>query len=231
MSRFRAVIAMVLAAGMAAVVLTGVPSAPATAVTPETAVLDWNMHAYNALGNPPTAGVPGAGLPPQAAIVHLAMVQGAVYDAVNSIVGGHEPYVAGLPSAPPSASQAAAVATGAHDVLVGLVLVPPLAPAIVDRLDGLHAASVAAMHDGPEKPAGLAAGAAAAAAMLATPTNDGRFVPFSFPVASAPGQWRPTPPSNGNDPFAWVARVNPFVLESASQFRSAGPQPLTGPAY
>ena len=47
------------------------------------------------------------------------MVQGAVYDAVNAIDGGHEPYLAGL-SAPSSASKAAAVAQAAHDVLYGL---------------------------------------------------------------------------------------------------------------
>ena len=42
------------------------------------------------------------------------MVQGAVYDAVNMIDGGHEPYLDGLPPAPADASKAAAVATAAH---------------------------------------------------------------------------------------------------------------------
>ena len=48
------------------------------------------------------------------------MVQGAVYDAVNAIVGGYQPYLPDLPTASPSASQEAAVATAAHHVLVGL---------------------------------------------------------------------------------------------------------------
>ena len=48
------------------------------------------------------------------------MVHGAVYDAVNAIDGGHQPYLDGLPPASPSASQEAAVATAAHHVLVGL---------------------------------------------------------------------------------------------------------------
>ena len=49
---------------------------------------------------PPTAAIPGLGQPPPLAVIHLAMVHGAVYDAVNAIDGGHEPYLSGLPSAP-----------------------------------------------------------------------------------------------------------------------------------
>ena len=30
-----------------------------------------------------------------------------------------------------------------------------------------------------------------------------------------------------NDPFAWVANVDPFMVESTSQFRSDGPNALT----
>jgi hypothetical protein len=47
----------------------------------------------------------------------MAMVQGAVYDAVNSIDGGHEPFVAVVPAASPTASMDAAVATAAFRVL------------------------------------------------------------------------------------------------------------------
>ena len=61
---------------------------------------------------------------PTVAILHLAMVQGAVYDAVNMIDGGHEPYLDDLPAAPSSASKSAAVATAAHHVLVGMVIQP-----------------------------------------------------------------------------------------------------------
>ena len=37
------------------------------------------------------------------------------------IDGSYQPYLAGLPAAPPWASTSAAVATAAHDVLVGVV--------------------------------------------------------------------------------------------------------------
>jgi hypothetical protein len=50
-------------------------------------------------------------------------------------------------------------------------------------------------------------------------------------VGDAAGQWRPTPPGFVNDPFAWVARVEPFLLQSSSQFRTKGPHALTSDAY
>src|SRR5690606_21523614 len=86
--------------------------------------------------------------------------------------------------------------------------------------------------DGPEAvAAGIAAGEAAAAAMLAARAGDGRFVPFTIMAGSEPGDWRPRPPTNTSDPNAWVGRVEPFVLESPSQFRSKGPHSVKSVIY
>jgi len=161
-------------------------------------------------------------------------MQGAVYDAVNMIDGGHAPYISGLPQAPASASKSAAVATAAHHVLVGVEIVPPLSQSIIDRLDGLYADSLAAATLQDELDAvtaGIAAGEAAAAAMLDLREDDGRFGSFAFTVSTEPGEWRPAPPSLVNDPFAWLATVDPFVLESTSQFRTKGPHSLGSGAY
>jgi hypothetical protein len=193
----------------------------------------WNGHAAAALFNASTAAVPGAAQSPPVGTLHMAMAQLAVYDAVNSIAGGHEPYLDGLPAGPPTASLDAAVATAAHHVLVGLGIapVPALPQVVLDRLDSLYADALAAIPDGAAKSDGIAAGAAAAVAMLAERTGDGRYVPFSFPVGSGLGEWRPTPPSFVNDPFAWVGKVTPFTLESQSQFRTKGPHEITSQAY
>ena len=234
----RALRAGVLAALMALIALIALAAAPgeARATAPpqsSNTVREWNLHAVNALINAPTAPIPGAGQAPQVSELHLAMVQGAVYDAVNAIDRGHQPYLAGLPRAPRSASQEAAVATAAHDVLVGLGigLVPPLAQVLRDRLDALYADALADIPDGTAKSGGIAAGAASAAAMLEARATDGRYVPFSFTVGDNAGQWRPTPPGFASDPFAWVARVEPFLLESPSQFRTKGPRALPSRAY
>ena len=116
------------------VTLAKIATAPATivpayAATPENTVTEWNLHAATALINAPTAPTPGAGQTPPVAQLHLAMVHGAVFDAVNAIDGGYDPYLAGLPPAPADASKEAAAATAAHHVLVGLQLTPPFADA------------------------------------------------------------------------------------------------------
>ncbi len=108
---------------------------------------------------------------------------------------------------------------------------PALPQVVLDRLDGLYADELAAIPDGAEKDGGIAAGAAAAAAMLVERTGDGRYVPFVTPVGSDAGEWRPTLPAFVNDPFAWVSKVRPFTLESSSQFRTKGPRDLASQAY
>jgi hypothetical protein len=50
------------------------------------AVTDWNAIASNAI-------VTTAGQPPPVSALSFAMVQGAVYDAVNAIDRGHQPYL------------------------------------------------------------------------------------------------------------------------------------------
>jgi hypothetical protein len=206
---------------------------PATALSGDS-VRDWNEHASNALFNAVGGSPPGAGMA-LPGFLHLAMVQGAVYDAVNAIDGGYEPYLEGLPDAAPTDDVDAAVATAAHDVLVGLtnpqtdvVLLPA---ATIAWLDLARDATLAAIPDGASKTGGISIGAAAADAMLDAREDDGRFVPFSFPVGSDPGQWQLTPPGFVNDPFAWVANVDPFLLESTSQFRTDGPLALTSKEY
>jgi hypothetical protein len=217
-----------------ALVATALGTAPAAAQPEHSdAVRVWNLHASDALINAATAATPGAGQAPPVSQLHLAMVQGAVYDAVNSIVGGYQPYLPDLPPAPRSASLDAAVATAAHDVLVGLGIppVPPLPQVVLDRLEHLYTAELESIADGDAKTQGVAAGAAAAAAMLEARTDDGRFdLSLSWDVGTLPGEWRPTLPSFANS-LAWVGAVEPFTLESTSQFRTKGPNALTSGAY
>lgn len=229
-------------------VVFGSAAPPAAADSPTTAVLDWNKHAFDALNNAPTnPTTPGAGMTTPVQAVTLPMVQGAVYDAVNSIAGGYEPYL-DVPAAPSSASQAAAAAAAAHDVLVAVLnqtpltatFTAPIRQAIIERLDLREAESIAAATsaDGAGAVAdGVDAGEAAAAAMIAERAGDGRWGPFRFTCGEEPGQWRPvsslvcTTPSGPSDPFAWVAKVEPFVVETNEQFLSQGPPALNTGIY
>ena len=182
------------------------------------AVTQWNLNATNAL-------MVTAAQPPQQSVPHMAMVHGAVYDAVNAIDGGHEGYLLNARVATPSDSKEAAAATAAYRVLLKIV------PGQQSTLDAQYAASLTTVPDGSSKTRGIAVGEAAAAAMLAARTDDGRFGPFRFEVGSAPGAWRPVLPANVNDPNAWLKDVRPFLIRNSAQFRSEGPLPLASRRY
>ena len=206
------------------------------------AVRVWNERAAVTLVNGPAAATPGVQFAPPVAFIHLAIVQGAVYDAVNSIKGGHDPYLKGLKAAT-SASKGAAASTAAHHVLIGLVDQAPLTAtltaavktAIKARLDTEYNSSLAEIPAGQAKAKGIEVGAAAAAAMLANRAGDGRFGAAGFPVGSAPGEWRPLPPPHGpaanNDPNGWVRSVRPFTLPSPEYFHTPAPLALTSGQY
>jgi hypothetical protein len=181
-------------------------------------VTEWNLNATNAL-------IGTAAQPPQVSVPHLAMVHGAVYDAVNAIDGGHEGYLISSKLARPSDSMDAAAATAAFRVLVHLV------PAQSPTLEAQYLGSLAAIPNGSPKVRGIAVGEAAAAAMIAARTDDGRFGPFRFAVGSGPGVWKPVLPAFVNDPNAWLKDVKPFLIRSSSQFRSRGPLELTSRKY
>jgi PAP2 superfamily len=206
-----------------------IPTVSVSAAEPATVLLDWDQYAVEALSNP-AAGTPaGAGQTPPVASLHLAMVEIAMYDAVNAIDRGHEPYLRGLPRTPRQASKAAAAATAAHHVLVGIV--PALADNVKANLNTLYANTLASIPYSWRKKAGVKIGAAVAAAMLAKRATDGRFVPYSFTASTAIGKWRPELPAFVSDPFAWVSNVKPFTLRRNSQFRTAGPLALTSAQY
>jgi hypothetical protein len=215
-------------AAAAALVATAL-SIPATALAsePGNMVLVWNENAVSVISSPGTATPPGLGQAPPLSSLSVAMVHGAIYDAVNAIDKGHQPYLAGL-SAPSTASKAAAVAQAAHDVLVGLV--PTTPPAVTARVDALLAGSLDLIDPGQAKNDGIAIGAAAAAAMLAARANDGRFDSEPWPVGDEPGEWVPVAPLS-NNVFGQFATVKPLTLKSPSQFPTEGPPALSSPEY
>ena len=128
-------------AGLVAVVTVAaaglLPVTSVMAADPPNMVLAWNENAVNVISQP--ASAPGLGQGPPLSALHVAMVQGAIYDAVNAIDRGHKPYLPGL-SAPSGASQAAAVAQAAHDVLIGIT--PATNTAVRDRIDDMLTASL-----------------------------------------------------------------------------------------
>ena len=125
---------------LGAAVLTAL-AAPAMARAD--AVTQWNANANAAiLASNPTA---------HSSVLSSAMVQGAVYDAVNGIVGGYKPYLV-RPAVNPWDSTDAAVATAAYRVLLSVV--PASQTAALATLAAQYTAALAA---GPQAPRRTAA--------------------------------------------------------------------------
>ena len=206
-------------------------SAAPPAEADASAVTQWNLIAVSTLTGLPQ---PAGGAPPTSQI-NMGMVQGAVYDAINAITPKHHrPYLLERRFGN-TASDEAAVATAAYLVLKNIVETVPLTissftPAmratVLASLEAHYNASKNAIPDSPFKKMGIAAGTAAAQAMIDSRQGDGRFGPSQFVPNANPGYWDPVAPNGTTvqDPTPWAGGVEPFLMQSSSQFRSPGPQ-------
>ena len=155
----------------------------------------------------------------------LAMVQIAVFDAINAIQPRYRPYL-NLPAPPPEALPEAAAASAAHGVLVRLF------PAQAATLSGMLAASLAALPDGLEKSAGVQFGDVVAEAMYQRRLGDNMLVPGPFYVSdNVHGTYRITSPGPAQPINTNAPNYLPFALTSASQFRPNAPPALTSKRY
>lgn len=178
----------------------------------------------------------------------VAMVQGAVHDALNAIKPRYTAYYFEGP-APAGATPEAAVAAASHVVLIAVLpsFGAPTQQAEAKALvEEAYFTALAGIADGQGKQDGIAAGRAAGEAMLALRKDDGATRPAPYTPASGPGRWRPHPnPDPPNPPikdpklapgFAASAmpgwgNVTPFTLLSASQYWLPGPPALSSPEY
>ena len=170
---------------------------------------------------------PGA----QPATVHptrsFAIMHAAMYDAVNAIDGAHTPYLVHFTDVSRSASQDAAAAVAAHEVLVTLY------PPFQGQLDAQLLRVLAGIPEGADKAQGISIGQAVADRILALRSNDGANAqPIPFVFGNAPGDYQSTPPNFPRQPqFTHWSRVTPFALERADQFRPGSPPVLTSDTY
>ena len=185
-------------------------------VTRANQVIVWNAIALQAIRNAKSQ-------PPDASRA-LAMVETAVYGAVNAVepIGSTYHVVA---TAQKGASPDAAAAAAAEQVLASLY--PQQAPVFEAEL----AASLASIRGGAAKVKGVAVGDSAASQILAWRANDGSNLTVGYIPGTQPGQWRPTPPGNAPALEPQWGIVTPFALTCGGQFRPAPPPAITSPAY
>jgi hypothetical protein len=192
-------------------------AAPAAAADDPTVISDWNALAVTTLAGDTTKA-------PVEAILYMAFVHAAVYDAVVGVEGRYEPYRFHARAPRGTSAQAAAVAA-AHKVLVTYV------PSAQAALDTAYAASLAQLPDGKAKTRGITFGTRAAEHLIRLRANDGRNAPIQFTRAPAPGVWRPTPPGFAPMVNPWMGFVTPLLVHSPTQFAPAPRPALTSARY
>lgn len=179
-------------------------------------VLRWNDVMLGAIRT--------AGQSPLVATRTGAIVQAAVYEAVNAIDQTHTPYLVNIP-APSTASQGAATAQAAHDTLVSIF--PTQATALGLQLR----ASLQGIENGEAKTWGIRVGRAAAQILLAVRRHDGASRVVDYTPGTNPGDWQPTPPAFAPPAGPQWPYITPFAISSASQYRPDGPPALASAEY
>ncbi len=174
-------------------------------------ILDWNATMLEAIAANKTA-------PPLAAR-NMAIVQTAVYDAVNAIVKMGKSLMTTV-KAPIWASAESAAAMAAYKTLVNLF---PQQKAIFDQA---LVASDAKVENGISEAMGWQVGSQVAARILTLRANDGANTQVTYTAQSGLGYWKSTAPGAPAPVLPQWPNVTPFALQTGSQFR-----PTTPPTY
>jgi PAP2 superfamily len=155
----------------------------------------------------------------------LAMVSGAIYDAVNDIERTGSVYKINV-TAPSGASASAAAAEAAYTVLSSLD------PSMQSLLDVVMAQSIAAVPSTVALEGGMQVGLEVGQGILAWRANDGSSIDVPYVPGTAPGDWRPTPPTYqdawGPD---WGDVATFGVTQPISAYQPPPPPALNSPEY
>jgi hypothetical protein len=186
------------------------------------AVLDWNAIAVDtAVAN---------GQNPFAQGRYAAIVQLAVFEAVNTITHEYRPYLGTIPGHPGASPEAAAIKAAYHVLSFYF-------PNSASTLNNALANSLASIPNGQSKTDGIAIGDAAASAMITQRANDGSSpAQFKTPGPAVPGEWQATrscPIVNGiasGIAFQWQ-NLTPFGIRNAQDFLLPPPPALNSEQY
>ena len=161
--------------------------------------------------------------PPMAAR-NLAMVHGAIYDAVNAISKTYKTYRVEI-QAPTGASPEAAATAAAHRVLVNLY------PKQTASLDVAQSESLAAIAEGESKTEAIKLGQSVADKILEWRQNDGATVEVAYTPTNQAGAWQPVPPDLKPASMSHWKDLQPFAMTKGSQFQIANMPSLTSAEY
>jgi PAP2 superfamily len=205
MTRIR-VAPMLLAPALAALFIHTTDQVRADMVT------DWNLTAVNATAVPPNSIL-------QSRV--LAIVHGAIYDAVRAVDPKSAAYAVDL-KAPAGTSVDAAVAAAAHAALVRL------APTQRPMLDAALTAALAKIPEGQGKSDGISLGAQIGDKIAALRSSDQADARAPFTPKPGAGLYQLTPPDTPMPAIlAHWGDVTPFVLRNRNRLEFKGPPAIT----
>jgi membrane-associated phospholipid phosphatase len=183
-------------------------------------ITDWNRTLFR-------AGLL-AGTTPWVMTRNSAIVESAVFDAVNGIERRYAP-VHVDPAGPTGASTRAAAVQAAYATLVQIY---PPQKAFFDARRTASLAVIATRDDAAAIAAGVQWGQTVADAIIAWRSTDGfTTVLPPFLGGANPGEWRPTPPAFASGAGQQFSVMTPWVMSTPSQFRPAGPPALNSARY
>lgn len=214
---------------VALIIAVGILAASATARAD--VVTDWNTVLCNTIQTDGIVNSPNLANPGWSTRT-MAMMNGAIYDAFQSVNRTHTPFM--YSALTPGASREAAAAQAAYEIILECY------PLRHDILDPALANTLSQVSDGAAKTSGIALGHAIAQQYMAARQNDGANNMAPYTPSNLPGKWRPDPfnptqqawgPEYGNVPTFAVrdggAQANAHDLINALP----SPPDLTSAAY
>ena len=184
--------------------------------TQANAVLEWNPVILDAIR------LDNSG--PTVSTRNLALIHTAIYDAVNSIEGTHQPYSVFLPPTQPASAEAAAHAA-THELM--LILYPGVAARTEQKFQNFMAGRTS----DPPTLAGVNLGRTVARAILDSRMGDGSSTDVPYIPSDLPGQWRRTPPFFRPPVTPHWRYVRLFALPDPAPFLPPPPPALESEAY
>ncbi len=180
-------------------------------------VIDWNAVLLKAIVADKTA--------PPVAARDMAIVQTAIFDAVNSILRLSNGYRVNYVNSPIGASPEAAVSGAAYRTLSYLF------PSQQASFDAELSRELARIPDGSSKNEGFSIGVTVANEILSWRDQDNSKTTVSYSPLAGSQYWKPTAPGFAPALLPQWPNVTPFAMTSGSQFRPSAPPDFTSAQY
>lgn len=179
-------------------------------------VLDWNSLMIDAIR------IDNSG--PTLSSRNLAILHTAIFDAVNSVTGTHQPYRFKVSALEGTSAEAAAVGAG-------YLVCRSLYPSLEARSQDLYETYLSSVPASGSVSNGIQLGFQVAELTLQDRSSDGSSTEVPYIPSDAAGQWRRTPPFFRPPVTPQWRYVRPFALDDIESFAPPPPPALNSPEY